>query len=59
MMPLLQVSEREVDNHIPGYIIGDKSDAGQDAPSRVEMGNPRYYSLAGRTESTGKRLVKS
>ena len=22
-----------------GYIIGDKSDEGQDAPSRVEMGN--------------------
>ncbi len=25
-----------------GYIIGDKSDEGQDAPSRIEMGNPNY-----------------
>ena len=27
----------------PGYIISDKIDKGQDAPSRVEMGNPKLY----------------
>ena len=30
---------RRLKTRYHGYIIGDKSDEGQDAPSRVEMGN--------------------
>ena len=35
---LLRGSEREIDNQMP-WIYGDKSDEGQDASLRVEMGN--------------------
>jgi hypothetical protein len=37
---LLQGSKRRIDNQVPWYIIGDKSDEGLDASLRVELGNP-------------------
>ena len=37
---LLQGSDRLIDNQVyHGYTITDKSDEGQDASSRIEMGN--------------------
>ena len=34
---LPQGSERQIDNHVHGHIIGDTSDKGQDATLRVEI----------------------
>ena len=43
---LPQGSEREIDNHMPWYIISDKAMRVSITLSRVEMGNPKYTYLS-------------